>query len=34
MALNKNRIDNLSKHYSRTFDMCEQNSLFQEYLEN
>ena len=33
MALNKNQIDDSSNHYSRTVDTCEQNSLFQEYLE-
>ena len=33
MALNKNQIDNFSNYYSRTFDMWELNSLFQEYLE-
>ena len=33
MASNKNQIDDLSNHYSRTGDTCEQNSLFQEYLE-
>ena len=33
MALNKNQIVDSSNHYSRAVDTCEQNSLFQEYLE-